>query len=271
MLGLAVALTAGCGVNFRETARREPAPAGMAAVGSASDATFDREAARVDILRDIFRSSVQIMLQRDGAPFRWGSGVIIGSRPSSAGTECLVLSAGHTLTRLTAGDEVYALLDRDQPQAVRARAELISVQDNDSWDLALLKIRNDSCIAARVGEPPSLGESIWVVGFPLGGDLTLGRGIVSQVARGKTGVPSRFTVDASTSHGSSGAGVFDARTGRLIGLVEAFGTARVPVRGDAASWNIDIPMPGMTYVTPVGRIDQFLRAAGEGVHLVGRQ
>jgi hypothetical protein len=100
--------------------------------------------------------------------------------------------------------------------------------------------------------------------------MTVGRGIVSQVSPARGGAR-RFTVDASTSHGSSGAGVFEARTGRLIGIVEAFGTARVPVVGNAGAPHIDIPMPGMTYVTPVNRIDAFLRSVGDGPLLIGRQ
>jgi S1-C subfamily serine protease len=152
---------------------------------------------------------------------------------------------------------------------VKARAEVVAVQDSPTWDLALLKIQNRTCIAARAGQPPSLGDSVWVVGFPQGGEMTVGRGIVSQLSPSNPGAP--FTIDASTSHGSSGAGVFEARTGRLIGLVEAFGTARVPIRGDAAAPHIDIPMPGMTYVTPANRIGEFLRTAVGDRLLVGRQ
>lgn len=38
-------------------------------------------------------------------------------------------------------------------------------------------------------------------------------------------------VDASVSYGASGGGVFDARTGGLIGLVEGYRTARVTSHG----------------------------------------
>ena len=222
-------------------------------------------------LRDALRSSVQIGVQRDGAPFRWGSGVVISASETETG-DCLVLTSGHTLVGLAAGDEVFAFLDRHQEQSVKVRAEVRAAEDTPKWDLALLKIQSRHCVAARPGTSPSLGEAIWVVGFPLGGEMTVGRGIVSQVSRATPGAPSRFTIDASTSHGSSGAGVFDSRTGALIGLVEAFGTARVQIRGaGATSQHIDIPMPGMTYVTPVNKIDEFMRAANGAPLLVGRQ
>src|SRR5262245_59608884 len=46
-----------------------------------------RDGAPDQVLRDIFRSSVQILIERDGAPFRWGSGVVIGGRPRSSDAE----------------------------------------------------------------------------------------------------------------------------------------------------------------------------------------
>ena len=222
-------------------------------------------------MRDLFPSSVQIVVERNGAPLRWGSGVVIGASPSTRGAECLVLTAGHTLIGLAADDQVFALLDRHQADSAKALGEVLAAQDGVRWDLALVKIRTGDCVAVRPGPAPSLGDAIWVVGFPHGGEMTVGRGIVSQTSPRDPGGPSRFTVDASTSHGSSGAGVFDVRTGRLIGLVEAFGTARVPIGGGSSSQHVDIPMPGMTYVTPVNRIDEFLREAGTGPLVVGRQ
>ncbi len=223
------------------------------------------------ILRDLLWTSVQIGVERNGTPFRWGSGVVVAA-PATAGGDCLVLTSGHTLVGLTGGDEVFAFLDRHQEQSVKVRAEVLVAEDTPKWDLALLKIQSRHCVAARAGHPPRLGDSIWVVGFPHGGEMTVGRGIVSQVSRALPGAPTRFTIDASTSHGSSGAGVFDSRTGGLIGLVEAFGTARGQIRGgDAASQHIDIPRPAMTYVTPVNKIDEFMRAASGAPLLVGRQ
>jgi S1-C subfamily serine protease len=224
-----------------------------------------------DILPGILRSSVQIAVEKAGTPFRWGSGVVIGARGRPAGTECLILTAGHTMAGLSAGDQVFALLDRHRAEPLKAPARVLAAEDNTNWDLALLAIGGETCPVAAAGQPPGLGEPIWVVGFPRGGEMTVGRGIVSQLSPRKAGGPFHFTVDASTSHGSSGAGVFEARTGRLIGIVQAFGTARVAISGNAGTPHIDIPLPGMTYVTPVNRIEEFLRSAGGEPLLVGRR
>jgi hypothetical protein len=216
---------------------------------------------RDEVLLQIFRSSVQVVLQREGAVIRSGSGVMIAAEPGPLGADCLVVTSGHTLSRRAPTDEVYVLLGR-QAAAVKARAEVIALQDDAAVDLALLKIRTEACFAARPGPFPALADSIWVVAFPLGGNMTLAGGIVSQLTPAEPPIRARFTVDASVTYGASGAGVFEARSGRLLGLVEGFGTARVSFGGDASASYIDVPMPGMTYVTPVERVHEFLRVVG---------
>jgi len=69
-------------------------------------------------------------------------------------------------------------------------------------------------------------------------------------------------VDASVSYGSSGGGVYDARDGGLLGMVEGYRTARVTAQGTEAPWFIDVPVPGQTFVTPLVEIRRFLADAG---------
>jgi hypothetical protein len=56
--------------------------------------------------------------------------------------------------------------------------------------------------------------------------------------------------------------VYEAGTGRLIGLVEGYRTARVSLKGDAESRYVDVPVPGETFVTPLALIRRFLTEAG---------
>jgi hypothetical protein len=70
--------------------------------------------------------------------------------------------------------------------------------------------------------------------------MTLARGIVSQVngvhsVVGDQELAPRLMVDASVSYGASGGGVYDARDGGLIGLVEGYRTARVTSQGQRAA------------------------------------
>src|SRR5262249_15837388 len=93
-------------------------------------------------------------------------------------------------------------------------------------------------------------------GLPVGPQHDAPRGNVSQLDVGtwEEGKPSRLMVDASVSYGASGGGVFQASTGRLVGLVEGYQTARVSFKGEAADRYIDVPVPGETYVTSLGSI-----------------
>jgi len=119
-------------------------------------------------------------------------------------------------------------------------------------------------VPARPAASPILGEPVWVVAFPWGRQMTLGTGIVSQIALdGEKEQASRLMVDALVSYGSSGGGVFEARTGRLLGVIEGYNTARVTAQGAGPSWYIDVPMPGQTFVTPVSDIRRFLAEIGQ--------
>lgn len=225
-----------------------------------------------DVIRDILGSSVQVVLERRGDRVRSGSGVVIVARSDQTrsdrtGMECLVLTSGHTFAGVRESDdtELYVLLDRHLGGGARARAALLAHRETKEVDLALLRVRVPHCLAARVGLPPALGERIWIVGFPWGRQVRLITGIVSQVTiddGGKLRAGASLMVDASVVYGMSGSGVFDAATGRLVGLIEGYGTARVSFGEKTPLQYIDVPVPGETYVTSVGTIERFLRESG---------
>lgn len=76
-------------------------------------------------------------------------------------------------------------------------------------------------------------------------------------------------IDALVGYGSRGSGVFAAGSGRLLGIVEGYGTSRVAAQGGAPGWYVDVPMPGHTLVTPMDEIRRFLRETGHGELLDG--
>ena len=69
-------------------------------------------------------------------------------------------------------------------------------------------------------------------------------------------------IDASVSYGINGGGVYDMRDGGLIGLVEGYNTARVSSHGTTPGWEIDVPVPGQTFVTPLADVKHFLNETG---------
>ncbi|HWC03823.1 MAG TPA: serine protease [Methylomirabilota bacterium] len=221
-----------------------------------------------DVVQHILRSSVQVVLERNGERFRTGSGVVIVATPDGTVSECLVLSSGHTFAGVKAGDEneTYVLFDRHQGGDARVRAEVVARREGPTVDLALLRVQAPHCLPAALGQPPALGDRIWIVGFPWGRQIRLISGMVSEVnlddgASIRTG-PS-LVVDASVAYGMSGGGVFDSATGRLVGLIEGYGTVRVPFGQRPTLQYIDVPVPGETYVTSLATIERFLQETGQ--------
>jgi S1-C subfamily serine protease len=242
----------------------------LALAGLGGCATGARTPTRGQIVQRILPSSVQVVLEEEGRRVRTGSGVVIAFRPDASGDNCFVLTSGHTFGRLSGKESVHVLLDRHQGAGVRVPAAVLAQRDADGIDLALLGMRSERCLAARLGSAPALGDDIWVVAFPWGRNLTLVSGIVSQVNLEPTDhleSASRLMVDASVSYGASGGGVFEASTGRLVGLIEGYRTARVSFKGETASRYIDVPVPGETYVVPLADIRQFLTESGHSALL----
>ena len=220
------------------------------------------EPSREEVLDRILPSAVQVVLeQAEGRRVRSGSGVVLASRPIGSRVDCFVVTAGHTVSGLVGQSQAYVIFGGHRGNAVKTPATVIAYRDTPETDLALLRTESDRCAPARTGGPPLLGESVWVTGFPWGRHMTLARGIVSQVVMDHDTdpvSPSRLMVDAPVAYGSSGGGVFEAREGTLIGVIEGYSTAKVMSKGATPAWSIEVPVPGQTYVTPLSDVKRFL-------------
>jgi S1-C subfamily serine protease len=137
------------------------------------------------------------------------------------------------------------------------------VRSDSESDLALLVVPDLVLPPARQRETAHLGDDVWVVAFPRGRQMTLASGTVSQIntdsGTDATEGPVRL-VDTSVSYGASGAGVFDAATGELIGVVEGYRTAQIAAR-DAPDRIMEIPVPGETLVISARAIRRLLAGA----------
>ena len=60
-------------------------------------------------------------------------------------------------------------------------------------------------------------------------------------------------IDAAVSYGTSGAGVFDGRTGRLVGIVRGYRTAKLSLPGPEPA-ALDLPIADETTVVPTSAI-----------------
>ncbi len=213
------------------------------------------------MLRGVLPSAVQLLSERAGGGHRAASGVVVASDPVRRLT--WVLTAGHFVAS-PAPETIYvrATGTRDRFRGTLVRA------DRDP-DLALVLVENLVLPPVRSREVAHLGDDVWVVAFPRGRQMTLASGTVSQVGLGKDADPTEGPVqqiDTSVSYGASGAGVFDAETGELIGVVEGYRTAQIATR-DAPDRVMEIPVPGETIVISAQAVRRFLSGFELGAFL----
>jgi serine protease Do len=229
----------------------------VAAAGCSSiPATNDGPA----VIRRILASTVQLRSEREGGVHRAASGVCVATDPASR--RAWILTVRH-------------FLGPSRPQQVSVRrpgetaelpAVVFAMSDEElGLDIAIVETQDAGFVPVRLKRDPSnLGDGALVISFPWGQRLTVVQGIVSQLVGGSgeslVSGAARM-VDAHVSYGSSGGGVFDARTGDLIGIVETYRTAKItiPELNDRA---IEVPVPGETVLVPAPVLLQFVRDFG---------
>jgi serine protease Do len=249
-LSVLVAMAIGC-------ARLQPAASDIPSAASARQRAID----------EMIDSTVKVTIERDGRRVASASGVVVASR-AGAGTEAVsyVLTAAHVLT---GGDGATIMVGFCGSDAARGKlsATVIIRGTPDTLDLALLRVPGLAAPAVHLPADDAvwLGQPILVIGFPEGERLGLSGGIVSQLplSARPNGIPAdrpeqRIVIDAAAPRGVSGGGVFEAETGRLVGIVQGHQTVSMAVKDQAQSYTLKFPVPGATFVVPMAQIRPFL-------------
>ncbi|MEE8270252.1 MAG: serine protease [Alphaproteobacteria bacterium] len=211
---------------------------------------------RGNVIADSLASSVQLFVERDGGARRAGSGVVLAVDGDG---NALILTAAHLLEPPTE-QSVHVVSPRTGD---RVEATILAV-DADA-DVAVLEVSGLQVAPVRFKADANLGDNVWVVSFPWGRRGTVVNGVVSQIVDGDDDVPVPIRgpvglIDAAVSYGTSGGGVFDSRTGMLVGIVRGYRTARLALPGNDTE-TLDLPIGGETTVIPTARILCFLRSA----------
>jgi S1-C subfamily serine protease len=208
-----------------------------------------------EVIAHTLATTVQVVAERPNGTRRSGSAVLL----DSGGERAFVLTAHHVLASADGARLSIRLPGR--------QAEATAVASDPDADLALLAISGPGGPEARLQQEAYLGDEVWVVAFPWGRSRTVVKGVVSQIAApdeaaGEPAIagPVRL-LDASISYGMSGGGVFDARTGRLLGIVRGYRTAQLSVQGSEAE-PVRVPLAGETTVVSAAQIACFLAASG---------
>ncbi len=223
-----------------------------------------------DVVQQVMPSMVQLVYERDDAPIRVASGVVVGSGAEprrSATAASYIVTSGHVVLGTPAEAARLTVRYHGPDQALHRAPAAVEAID-EGTDLAVVRLDGIRLPAARFDreEHLRLGDDVVVVGSPFGRGLSVSSGIVSQLgavsaAEGEQSEP-LLKVDAPVGYGSSGGGVFQVRRGRLIGIVEGYRTATVSLQLAGNAYSFDVPMPGETFVVPASEIRRFLRDKG---------
>jgi serine protease Do len=204
------------------------------------------------IIAHSLAASVQLHADRDGGVRRWGSGVVL---TQDGDRRTLILTAAHLVL-----PAVSQIVHATTPGGGRSEAAIIAI--DEKADLAVLAAENLAVTPIALQDTGGLGDNVWVVSFPWGRRGTVVSGVVSQIAAedADTSLPISGPVsliDAAVSYGTSGGGVFDARTGLLVGIVRGYRTAKLALPG-APPQSLDLPIAGETTVISTVTIRCFL-------------
>ncbi len=255
---------------MRSTGRRKGIVAAFAVLVFAGDVCAQDLPDVLDIVRPSI-VAVGTFKQTDSPAFRFrGTGFVV-----SDGN--LVATNAHVVSELPdpAGGASFAVLIKLAGKTeVRGARILATAAD---VDLALLRIDGEGLPKLTLSDSGSVREGLAVAftGFPIGNVLGFSpvthRGIVSAITpialpggtarqlneklirRLRSGSFDVFQLDATAYPGNSGSPVFDARSGRVIGVINM-----VLVRGTKES--VLTQPSGITYAVPANFLQELIRS-----------
>lgn len=221
---------------------------------------------RAQVVRDVLPSTVRVQLLSNGVVKRTATGVVVQVVVAQDGAPArsAVVTNAHVADPEGVKAPTWRVLVERRGRVERTiEARLKGLGRVPEVDLALLEVDEGLPMAAELAEETAIdvGDEVVVVGAPYGKALSVSGGMVSQVEAEEASEPAaplRFRAmktDAAIGYGSSGGGVYSVPSGRLVGIVEGYRTARVALN---EKMGFDVPMPGETFIAPVSKVRAFL-------------
>lgn len=224
----------------------------------ATCANPDSVNARRAVLAQMLATSAQIFVEGQDGLRRAGSGVVLSTDLPHG--RAAILTTAHLLKPPI---QQSALIIAGV-QSEQIPAEIVAIDFGS--DLALMTAPLRGVSPAALASHAELSDEIFVIAYPWGRQRTVVRGAISQIAT-RPSVEDPFSisgpvalVDATVSYGMSGGGVFDKRTGQLVGLVRGYRTAELSLPSEGTP--LRLPIAGETTVISTRDILCFLRSSG---------
>ncbi len=237
----------------------------LAAIASASlflPAAAHARSEKSRVAQKALRQSVRVEVLVGGKVVRAASGVVVAADEGRS----FVLTNEHVVQREGLRGSASFVVVVERPKLHRVEAKLVAEGEVPEEDLALLSVERQLAPAPLGAEDDvQVGDDVVVIGAPYGRSLSVSSGIVSQleIDDSDSRIQRGMKTDAPIGYGASGGGVFSVPSGKLVGLVEGYRTAKVAFGGAAGSeFSFDVPMPGETFLAPPAKLRTFLARAG---------
>jgi len=236
--------------------------AALAAVALGIPAAAQARSEKSRVVQKALRQSVRVEVQVAGKVVRAASGVVVASDEGRS----YVLTNQHVVQREGLRGSANFVVVIERPKLHRLEAKLVAEGEVPDDDLALLSVPEQltpTQIAAE--DEVQVGDDVVVIGAPYGRSLSVSSGIVSQLEADEADsrIQRSMKTDAPIGYGASGGGVFSVPSGKLVGLVEGYRTAKVAFGGVAGNdFSFDVPMPGETFLAPASKLRAFVARAG---------
>ena len=204
------------------------------------------------VVQKALRQSVRVEVLVKGKVERAASGVVVATE----GDTSYVLTNQHVVQREGLRGNASFQIVVERPRLHRLPARVIHEGKVPDEDLALLAVEGEPLPAAALAAEDQVD---------VGDDVSAG--IVSQLETDEQDarMQKSMKTDAPIGYGASGGGVFEVPSGRLVGLVEGYRTAKVAFGGISKDdFSFDVPMPGETFLSPPAKIRSFLVRSGIG-------
>ena len=222
---------------------------------------------RATVVRSLLPQNVRVVVVADGSPVRSASGVCIGNALTPDGALTYVLTNEHVIAPQKGEDPKFVVLvDLPTGDTQEFGAKVVARGSVPEVDLAVLAVPGIALESAALAPDAeaAVGEDVIIVAAPYGRSLSVSGGMISQVEVDRERVPTMLKTDAAIGYGASGGGLFSVQTGKLLGVVEGYRTAKVSIPVAQETFSFDVPMPGETFAAPAAKIRRFLAKKGLG-------
>lgn len=216
------------------------------------------------VIKKALRESLRVEVLVKGKVERAASRVVVAAE----GDTSYVLTNEHVVQREGLSGSASFQIVMERPKLHRLKARVVAEGKAPDEDLALLAMDGEALppVPLAAEDEVEVGDDVVMVGAPYGRSLSVSSGIVSQLESDEQDphVQKSMKTDAPIGYGASG-GVFEVPSGRLVGLVEGYRTAKVAFGGISKDdFSFDVPMPGETFLAPPAKIRGFIARSGIG-------